>query len=160
MIVITDKDFDSFDFDSFLESVLIEFSYVAEQEQIQIVIAFVNWDLGEGEREFKKIIFAATKNFKRLFGVRDEFKITENNYHAEDYQSTHVIQNIKANKTDKEYWKITIEIDNTFGGFEFECKEIILDSKIGQGEQVGPEEWIYRDLSTKKVFDFYHPFST
>jgi hypothetical protein len=138
----------------------IEFSLesLVEALLIDFISDSINWNLERGKREFKKTIFSDIRNFKRLLGANEKFRHVENIYHTDDYQEAHIIQRIDNCRTDDEYWKFSIILDTSFGGFEFECTEICVTSKIGRGEKVDNNQWVYYDVATNEIFEFSNPF--
>jgi hypothetical protein len=158
MIILTHKKIGNFDFDVFLEALLIKFDYYSDVSRLEIVSDFINWDLDEDKREFKKISFEGVNNFKRLIGKNIALKDTKDSYHIDNYQGTHAIQKIQALQIDDDHWKFIIKIDTALGGFEFECKSIIIYSKIARGEQTSSDQWIYYDSDTGERFEFSDPF--
>jgi hypothetical protein len=146
------------DLDSLVEALLIEFNYIESEKKIVIISDSINWDLEEGLREFKETTFLEVKNFHRVPGVNEKLHATKNHYHISNYQGGHVIQDITTCQVDEHFWKLTIEIDTAFGGFEFEFAGIYIHSRIGRGEETGANQWIYHDINTDEIFDFVNPF--
>lgn len=146
-----------FDLNSFLESLLIEFNYSATKQEIEVVTDFINWDLERGKREFKKIVFREVRKFQRLLGAGSNLEDTKLSYHTDNYQSTHIIQEIKIAEIEG-YYSIVINLDNYFGGFTFECKSLTIASRVGKGIEIEKDNWIYSDVITNDLFEFSHPF--
>jgi hypothetical protein len=148
---------DSLDLNSFLESLLIEFNYSNESREFIMITDFVNWDLERGKREFKRVVFSRVQKFQRLFGTGSTLRDTEFSYHVDNYPGTHIIQDIKKSEVSG-HDKFIINLDNYFGGFDFECENVNIETRIGNGIEVEKDNWIYSDIITNELFKFSHPF--
>ena len=44
------------------------------------------------------------------------------------------------------------------GMHEFSFDSMLVDQRLGRGQQVGPERWAYRDALTGEKFEFHEAF--
>lgn len=149
---------DYFRNNSFLECVLIKYELDTKFNTFTLISDYINWDLPEGEREFRRLFFKEVRNYSRLTGKDNRAVLEPNYFSSEDTPETILFQNINLSGPNENYFKIVIEANYNFGSIEFEFMELEESKKIGIGRQISNYEWVYNDKVDNHEFSFNDPF--
>jgi len=142
----------------FIESIIIEFTHLADKKQFILIVDYVNWELERGKREFKKLVFHNVENITRLWSEVDTYKHIGFYYSIKEHGGGFPIQDVEVQPMGVYSFRIKIMSDYNFGGIEFESSLIECKSKIGIGKQVAKEKWNYIDVDTNEEFEYSLPF--
>ena len=121
----------------------------------------VNFSLPSGQREFWRLQFFNVENYKLTMskGINRTILLDHNHFSTQEQVGGYCANFAEIVQFDDDNYGIVIEHNSPLGTLSFTFKICKLSKRILEGEEgQGEGIFIYRDLHTRELVDFYHPF--
>ncbi|MEV1328818.1 hypothetical protein AB0J20_04480 [Micromonospora costi] len=133
------------------------FSYVYEPERATFTLVTEYPFKSPGSiREFAAFVLSAAE-FERLAGDLAPYQRFQESYQGSGPGGM-VVQDVQQRDVGPDRHRLELWFGDNFGGVAVTYGEARGWTRGSTAEQVGPRQWVYRDLRTNEPFDLDYPF--
>ena len=135
--------------------------FCQKQDKFVWEARIVDFHLPKGQNEFRRLVFHGVINFERFIPEHqtgNKFKDTERYFFLKDFEGSYESESSKVYK-DGAISHIEIIMPYLLGVISFSFLRCELINRVSIGEETIDGNFVYEDIISGEVFDFFEPFN-